>query len=37
VHFEIDGCPVCGHAEARPRKDGRATAKKLSCASCNPK
>jgi hypothetical protein len=37
VHFEIDGCSVCGHAEARPRKDGRKTAKKLSCASCSPK
>jgi hypothetical protein len=37
VDFEIDGCPVCGHAEARPRKDGRKTASKLSCATCNPK
>jgi hypothetical protein len=37
VHFEIDGCSVCGHAEARPRKDGRTTATKLSCSSCNPK
>ena len=36
VHFEIDGCSVCGHAESRPRKDGRTTAKTLSCASCNP-
>jgi uncharacterized protein DUF6671 len=37
VHFEIDGCSVCGHAETRPRKDGRTAAKKLSCASCSPK
>jgi ribosomal protein L37E len=37
VHFEIDGCSVCGHAETRPRRDGRTTAKKLSCASCSPK
>jgi hypothetical protein len=28
---------VCGHAEQRPRKDGRQTAAKLSCATCNPK
>jgi hypothetical protein len=34
VHFEIDGCSVCGHAESRPRKDGRRTASKLSCRSC---
>jgi hypothetical protein len=34
VDFEIDGCSVCGHAESRPRKDGRKTASKLSCASC---
>jgi hypothetical protein len=37
VHFEIDGCSACGHAETRPRKDGRKTATRLSCASCNPK
>ena len=37
VDFEIDGCSVCGHAEQRPRKDGRKTAAKLSCATCNPK
>lgn len=37
VHFEIDGCSVCGHAETRPRKDGRKTAAKLSCKSCCPK
>ena len=37
VHFEIDGCSVCGHADARPRKDGRTTATTLSCASCSPK
>jgi hypothetical protein len=37
VHFEIDGCSVCGHAETRPRKDGRTTAKKLSCVGCNSK
>ena len=37
IDFEIDGCSVCGHAEVRPRKDGRKTAAKLSCASCHPK
>lgn len=37
VHFEIDGCSVCGHAETRPRKDGRRAAKRLSCASCGPR
>ena len=37
VHFEIDGCSACGHAETRPRKDGRKTAAKLSCRSCSPK
>ena len=37
IDFEIDGCSVCGHAGARPRKDGRKTAAKLSCATCNPK
>jgi hypothetical protein len=37
VDFEIDGCSACGHASARPRKDGRKTAPKLSCAPCNPK
>lgn len=34
IDFEIDGCNVCGHALARPRKDGRRTAPKLSCKSC---
>lgn len=37
VHFEIDGCSVCGHAESRPRKDGRKTAARLSCATCHPR
>jgi hypothetical protein len=37
VDFEIDGCSACGHAESRPRKDGRKTAPKLSCKSCHPK
>jgi hypothetical protein len=37
VDFGIDGCSVCGHAESRPRRDGRKTAPKLSCSSCNPK
>jgi hypothetical protein len=37
VAFEIDGCSACGHSEARPRKDGRKTAAKLSCSSCKPK
>jgi hypothetical protein len=34
IDFEIDGCSVCGHAEAHPRKDGRRTAPSLSCTSC---
>ena len=34
VDFEIDGCSLCGHAEARPRRDGRRTASRLSCGSC---
>jgi ribosomal protein L37E len=34
VAFEIDGCAACGYTEARPRKDGRRTAAKLSCTSC---
>jgi hypothetical protein len=34
IHFEVDGCSACGHAVARPRKDGRKTAPKLSCVSC---
>jgi hypothetical protein len=34
IDFEIDGCSACGHAVARPRKDGRRTAPKLSCQSC---
>lgn len=34
IDFEIDGCSVCGHAESRPRKDGRRTAPKLSCKAC---
>ena len=34
IDFEIDGCAACGHAVGRPRKDGRLTASKLSCASC---
>ena len=37
VAVEIDGCSACGHSEARPRKDGRKTAAKLSCSSCKPK
>jgi hypothetical protein len=37
IDFEIDGCSVCGHAEAQPRKDGRTTAPRLSCRSCVPK
>lgn len=35
IDFEIDGCNVCGHAEARPRKDGRKVASRLSCRTCN--
>lgn len=35
INFEIDGCNVCGHATARPRKDGRRTAPKLACKACN--
>ncbi len=34
VDFEIDGCSVCGHAETRPRKDGRTTAPRRACPSC---
>lgn len=34
IDFEIDGCAQCGHVEARPRKDGRKTAPKHSCAVC---
>ena len=34
IDFEIDGCAACGHAVARPRKDGRRTASKLSCVTC---
>ena len=37
VAFEIDGCSACGHTEARPRKDGRKAAAKLSCSGCKPK
>ena len=34
IDFEIDGCAACGHAVARPRKDGRRTASRLSCRAC---
>lgn len=34
IDFEIDGCSCCGHAVARPRKDGRRTASRLSCVAC---
>jgi hypothetical protein len=34
IDFEIDGCAACGHAVARPRKDGRRSASKLSCVTC---
>jgi len=34
VAFEIDGCSVCGHAEARPRRDRRAAAPQSWCPSC---
>ncbi|MBI3197201.1 MAG: hypothetical protein HYZ40_06780 [Rhodospirillales bacterium] len=34
IDFEIDGCSACGHVVARPRKDGRRTASKLSCVTC---
>ncbi len=37
LDFEIDGCSVCGHAEARPRKDGRRAAPRLSCLNCGPR
>ena len=37
IHFEIDGCSACGHAAARPRKDGRHTASKFSCQQCRVK
>ena len=35
IDFEIDGCSACGHAAARPRKDGRRTASRLSCRGCS--
>ena len=34
IDFEVDGCAACGHAAARPRKDGRTAAPKLSCRAC---
>jgi hypothetical protein len=34
IDFEIDGCSACGHAEVRPRADGRQAAPRLSCPSC---
>lgn len=35
IDFEIDGCSCCGHAVARPRKDGRRTAPRLYCKACH--
>lgn len=37
IDFEVDGCSACGHSIARPRKDGRKTASKLSCQGCRSK
>ena len=34
IDFEIDGCAACGHAVARPRKDGLKVAPKLACKAC---
>ena len=34
IDFEVDGCSGCGPAEARPRRDGRRTASRLSCTGC---
>ena len=34
IDFEVDGCSVCGHAEARRRRDGRRTASRLSGTGC---
>jgi hypothetical protein len=34
IDFEVDGCGACGHAVARPRKDGRAAAPRRACKSC---
>ncbi len=34
IDFDVDGCAACGHAVARPRRDGRRTAPRLSCQSC---
>ena len=34
IEVEIDGCPACGHATARARRDGRRTAPRLSCHPC---
>ncbi len=33
IDLEIDGCSVCGHAVARPRRDGRRTAPRRACKS----
>jgi hypothetical protein len=37
IQNEIDGCSACGHAVARPRKDGRKFASKLTCPTCRPR
>jgi hypothetical protein len=37
IEHEIDGCSACGHAIARPRKDGRKFASKLTCQDCKAK
>ncbi len=34
IDFEIDGCAACGHASARPRKDGRQAAPRVACRTC---
>lgn len=36
IDCEIEGCNVCGHAVALPRKDGHRTASRLSCRACRP-
>jgi hypothetical protein len=34
IDFEVDGCMACGHATARPRKDGRLNAPRSACRAC---
>lgn len=36
VRVEVYGCTACGHAETRPRQDGKTTADPANCPMCNP-